>query len=67
MSGRFSYQWDDREKAWVVITWNGMHDAVFMCEQHAELWMKLRNGQAYVVDREPPTILGESHKATTSE
>ena len=60
MNKTYKYQWDDREKAWVVINNYGQHVAVFFNESHAMIWTKMRNGQAYIVDKEPPTILGDS-------
>lgn len=34
--------------------------ASFKCREHAKTWAKLMNGSAYIVDREPPTVEGET-------
>ncbi len=60
----YSYQWDNREKLWMVITWSGTVIAMFVGESHAEMWTKLLNKQAYIVDK-PPETQGESDACCT--
>ena len=40
--------------------YNGKFVAAFLSAEHAAIWARLMNGLAYIVDKEPPKIEGES-------
>ena len=40
--------------------YNDKFVAAFLSAEHAAIWARLMNGLAYIVDKEPPKIEGES-------
>ena len=44
----------------VRIIYNNHFVAAFLLAEHAATWARLMNGFAYIVDKEPPKIKGET-------
>jgi len=54
--GRFSYQYDQREKAWIVITWSGHVKAIFMEEECANIWTRVLNNECHIIEKPKPVL-----------
>ena len=52
----YSYEWDHREKAWVIKDSIGNPNAIFMKEGHAELWRDIMNQRVAFVYTDLPKL-----------